>query len=298
MADYFMRMYVTGMLQASQATTIELKLGEAFIVESLVELSGQVSTSTQLIEFFDAERINGGVVNLMILLAEMRDGVTQMEHVGVVATVIRMEQELKEVYSKTSCLGNLFTEDVLLSLEMSRRSASAPLLPMQLTSPDQSPSHDFVSPSMDSSLFDSVNLLIKRGELKGSAWKGRSTWEPILTSAFKSFYQSLEKVYLNLHDGVANPVRDLLKFHPSPLSLILKGCEFDHGLSQYAYTGGHQKAVELNVATEIELGLDSAARKEMAVGVVWLKQLDIGNSKCPLGFPNAVPLPDHAAFDI
>jgi hypothetical protein len=54
----------------------------------------------------------------------------------------------------------------------------------------------------------------------------------------------------------------------------------------------------LNVATEVELGLDSAARKEMAVGVVWLKQLDIGNSKCPLGFPNAVPLPDHAAFDI
>jgi hypothetical protein len=88
-------------------------------------------------------------------------------------------------------------------------------------------------------------------------------------------------VYFDLNAAAPNPIRDLLKYHPSPLSLLHKGFGND-GLSQYAYTGGHEMAVELSVATEIELGLDSAARKQMAIAVSWLDQLDVNNSTSAL----------------
>jgi hypothetical protein len=298
MAKKYMERYTTSTAQISQSTTIELKLGEAFILESLVELSGQISTPQQLMEFFDAKRIEAGLVNLLTFLSETRDGVTQLEFTGVMMTIQGIQEELGGHFKSTSCLASVFTERMLLQLEKSRRSPSSTPPSVFSVLSDQSYFDGNVdSPSIHSSLFDRVKFLIQRGELKGSAWKSRSTWEPILTSVFRSFHRSLKKVYFDLNAAAPNPVRDLFKYHPSPFSLFHKGFGND-GLSQYAYTGGHEKAVELKVATEIELGLDSAARKEMAVGVVWLDHLDVENSTPSLDFPNAVPVPDLASFDI
>jgi hypothetical protein len=279
MAKRYMELYTPNMAQLSQQTTEELKLGEAFIIESLVELSGQDSTSEQLMEFFDAKRIEGGLINLLTFFSDTRDGFTGLESVGVMMTIEDIRQELKGHFSSTSCLASVYTERILLRLEIARRSPSKKPPGVVSISPESKFSfNNLDSPSIDSSLFDRVNFLIARGELKGSAWKRRSTWGPLLTSVFKSFHRSLKDVFLDLNDKAPHPVRDLLKYHPSPLSLISHGFASDTGLVGYAYTGGHEQAVKLNVAAAIELGLDSAARKEMAVGVVWLDQLDVNNS--------------------
>jgi hypothetical protein len=122
-----MEMYLPNMAKGSQQTSQELKLGEAFIIESLVELSGEVSTSEQLIEFFDRNRIEGGLVNLMTMFSETRDGCSQRESAGVMVAVNQVEQELKADYSKASCLATIFTEGILLRLEITRRSPSSTL---------------------------------------------------------------------------------------------------------------------------------------------------------------------------
>lgn len=293
MAKSYMEVYADSMAYANQERTRVDKLGEAFIIESLVELSGQVSTSEQLMEFFDAERIEAGLVNLLTLCSETGNDFIQWEDIGVIMAILKIEQQLKAEpredfigvaivnfkiereckgrLSKNRCLASVFTERMLLRLETVRRSPSKAFPSFA--------SNDSDSPSVDPSLFDRVKLLIARGELKGSVWKSQSTWAPLLTSVFESFHQSLKNVFFDLNNKAPHPIRDLLKYHPSPLSLINHpGYDFETSLSRYTYTGGHKRAVELNVATEIELGLDSAARKEMAVGVVWLDQLDVQNS--------------------
>jgi hypothetical protein len=280
MAKQYMGMYAARMVQSSQSTAIELKLGEAFIIESLVELSGQISTPEQLMEFFNAERIEAGLVNLSTLLSETRYAFALLEGVGVKTAIREIQRELG---GHSGCLAGVFTERTLLQLEIARRSpskSSPNAIPATPNSKSSSTSSD--SPSVGPSLFDRVKLLIARGELKGSAWKSRSTWVPLLTSVLKSFHQSLKDVFLDLNDKAPHPVRDLLKYHPSPLSLFFQDHDSAPGLMAYAYTGGHEKAVELNVATEIELGLDSAARKEMAIAVSWLDQLDVTNSASAL----------------
>jgi hypothetical protein len=287
MAKKYMERYTTSTAQISQSTTIELKLGEAFILESLVELSGQISTSQQLMEFFDAKRIEAGVVNVLTFLSETRDGFTQQEFAGVMMTIQGIQEELGGHFKSTSCLASVFTERTLLQLEKSRRSPSSTPPSVISVLSDQSYFDGNVdSPSIHSSLFDRVKFLIQRGELKGPAWKGRSTWQPILT-VLRSFHRSLKKVYFDLNAAAPKPIRDLLKYHPSPLSLFFQDHDFAPGLVRYAYTGGHEKAVELNVATEIEWGLDSAARKGMAIAVSWLDQLDVKNSA-------SAPRPFHA----
>jgi hypothetical protein len=283
MAKRYIEVYAPNLAELIQQTTRVHKLGEGFIIESLVELSGQVTTSEQLMEFFNAKRIEAGLVNLLTVFSETREGSTDLEDAGVSAAIGAIEQVLKGHFSSTICLATAFTEQILLRLEFLRRSPFEGA-PSFVTNLDSLPA--------DPSLFDRVKLLIARGELKGSVWKSRSTWGPLLTSVFESFHQSLKNLSSDLNNKAPNPVRDLLKYHPSPLSLLFQGDDSETGLSGYAYTGGHEKAVELNVATEIELGLDSAARKEMAVGVVWLNQLDVGNSTRSLDFPHAVPVSD------
>jgi hypothetical protein len=300
MAQRYAETWAEMRAQASQLNFQHGQLGEAFIIESLVELSGQVSTSEQLMEFFNAERIKAGLVNLFTLVSETRIGYDEFEGIGVKLAISEMSQKLGEhLSSNPSCLAGVFTERILLGLEISRRSPSRRI--PNFTAVGNScrlSSTNLDSPSADPSLFERVKLLIARGELKGSVWKSRSTWRPLLTSVFESFHRSLEDVFLDLNDKAPHPVRDLLKYHPSPLSLLFQDHVSVPGLVRYAYTGGHEKAVELNVATEIQLGLDSAARKEMAVGVVWLNHLDVENSTPCLDFPNAVPVSDLASFDI
>jgi hypothetical protein len=269
--------------QASKLNIQQGQLGEAFIIESLVELSGQVSTSEQLMEFFDAKRIEAGLAILFTLVSETRIGYDEFEGIGVRMAISEIQQEL---LGYLSCLAGVFTERTLLQLEIARRSPSKRIPDVITDTPNsKSSSTNLDSPSVDPSLFERVKLLIARGELKGSVWKSRSTWRPLLTSVFESFHRSLEDVFLDFNDKAPHPVRDLLKYHPSPLSLFFQNHDSAPGLVRYAYTGGHEKAVELNVAAAIELGLDSAARKEMAVGVVWLDQLDVENSTPSLDLP-------------
>jgi hypothetical protein len=272
MARSYMEVYFKNMAQLKQQAIQDGHFGEAFIIESLVELSGQDSTSEQLMEFFDAKRIEAGLVNFLTVGSEMRDRFDEVEGRSVMVAILEIEQVLEGHFSTTRCLAGVFTERLLLRLEMARRSPSRSAFNVVAIAPS-STSTNLVDPS----LIDRVKILIARGELKGSAWKSRSTWVPLLTSVLKSFHQSLKNVFLDFNDKAPHPTRDLLKYHPSPLFLISQRADSVAGLVGYAYTGGHEKAVELNVATAIELGLDSAARKEMAVGVVWLDQLDVNN---------------------
>lgn len=258
---------------------------EAFIIEQLEELSDRSTSLEELKGLFTSDRVLEGlkVVMSAVWVSPLRDCLTPAR-IGVSMAMGQVksirDENFKDI-EKSACLADHFTGNSIVACAYIRSRDNG------------DPPCTSKPASIDPSMFDNILQLIRRGTLSGPAWTKRSVYGPIITKAFQLFHSLVIPNVEKLTDcSPSYRIRDFIKNHPSPLLLQKKDME---AIIKYCYHGASEKAVELGLATAIELGIDEESKRNILIGAEWFRRFDpcknIHDSKF-------YPLPFHVGIQL